>query len=77
MSEQESHWHRLFETISKGLELLRGDERVIEHLKEVQCLLKVLIAQGVGQHTQMKRLIELLEGPGTFPQATGAKVTSP
>jgi hypothetical protein len=70
MSEQESHWHRLFETISEGLSHLRGDERVV-------VLLQVLIAQGERHTEQLERLIELLTPPATFPQATGAKVTSP
>jgi hypothetical protein len=50
---------------------------MIGHLEHIELLLNVLISQGYTQHDQLERLIQLLEKPKTFPQATGAKVTSP
>ena len=48
-----------------------------DDVQEVKRLLHELVRQGRERHAQMERIIELLEGPATFPQATRAEVTSP
>jgi hypothetical protein len=48
-----------------------------DDVQEVKRLLHELVRQGRERHAQIERLIALIEGPGTFPQATGAQVSSP
>ena len=53
-----------------------SDEWLAEHMQEINRLLHVLALEIHATNERLEKLIDLLSSPGTYPQATDARVDS-